>query len=411
MRLSDTAKWGVRGIRQRKFRSVLTILGIMIGTAAVIALVSQTQGIQYSIIGQISKLGPSTISVRPASSSTVLTDSDVQRISQMPGVEYVIPVVTSSVKVYGSGSARSFSLVGIEPSQLSLLVTDFEIEEGIMYQSLSYSDVVVGYNVRHPQDLSAPFLSVGQSVTAEFRVNNPARKMLHVVGSLNPYGAAALVSLDDSVFMSLKGAQSMLGRSTYSALFVKAIDTESVDVVQENLKAVYGTNLNILTVRQLTQIVSSITGQLTVLLGAVAAISLFVAGLGIMNIMFVSVIERTREIGVLKAVGFKGRDVLSIFLSEAAMLGIIGGALGLLLGTGLSYVIPYAVSQGFSSSSAQAQGLGANSGFAQFSYSPMVSPEIVIFVFLFAVGVSLIAGFYPARRASKMDPVVALRHE
>jgi putative ABC transport system permease protein len=418
MRTSDAFRWGTRGIRQRKLRSALTILGIMIGTAAVIALVSQTEGISSSITGQFNKLGPNTISIRPASAIVVLTQSDVNRISQMPGVELVVPVIQSVVKVYGAQQTKMVTLVGIDPAYFDALMSGYEMNEGRLYQGFSYSDLVVGSNVYQPQDMTSPFVNVGQTVTVEFGGITTSRKVLDVVGSLKPYGTTALVSVDDSAFMSIKGVSSMLGKTSYSALFVKTVDPDTVDAVVDTLKATYGTNLNILTVKQITQVVTSITGMLTVLLGAIAGISLFVAGLGIMNIMFVSVVERTKEIGVLKALGFKGRDVLSIFLSEAAMLGVIGGILGLLLGTGVSFLIPIILGAGFSSSptadmaaTSSSSGFGGPSSASSFSYVPIIRPEIAVLVFLFALTVSLVAGFYPARRASKMDPVVALRHE
>jgi putative ABC transport system permease protein len=420
MKFSDSIRWGVRGIRQRKLRAALTILGILVGTAAVIALVSQTQGISVSIVGQIGKLGPNSIIIRPASATVILTQKEIGIIQQMPGVAYVIPVVMGTVKIYGAGSTRTFSLVGVDSAQFDLLVSGATISEGRKYQSTSYSEILVGHNVKLPQDLNAPLLSVGQSVTVESVGPNPTRKVVQVVGSLDTYGLSLFVSVDDGVFMSLSGASSYLGRTSYNALFVETVDAGSVDYVVNNLKAIYGTNLSAITVNQISQIVSTITGFLTILLGAIAGISLLVAGLGIMNIMFVSVIERTREIGVLKALGFKGRDILSMFLSEAAVLGIIGGTLGILSGTAISYVIPLFISGvGSDFGGQEAMDLGGGQGGAgfgsaaagSFSYSPVISPEVVLVVFLFALTVSLLAGLYPARRASKMDPVTALRHE
>ncbi|MEN3053016.1 MAG: ABC transporter permease [Candidatus Methanosuratincola petrocarbonis] len=405
MKSSDILRWGLRGIKQRKLRAALTILGIMVGTAAVIALVSQTEGIQSSIIDQVNKLGPNTISIRPASGAVVLTQTDVNKILQIPGVEYVVPVVTAPVRVYGGGTSRLFTLVGVDSAEFEILISDVKYAEGRLYQSLSYSEVTVGSSVRQPQDLTYPMVAVGQSATVEIGLVNPVRKTIQVVGVLEPYGTSALVSVDDSLFMSLKGAMALTGRSSYNALFVKTVDVDSVDYVVENLKAIYGTRLNILTVKQITQIVSTITGQLTVLLGAIAAISLFVAGLGIMNIMFVSVIERTREIGVLKALGFTNSDVLLIFLSEATVMGVIGGVLGILVGSGISYVIPIILSAGISRTA------GSFGSAQSFSYTPIIRPDIAALVLLFAIAVALLAGFYPARRASKMDPVVALRHD
>ncbi len=400
MKFTDIIKWGIRSLRERKLRAILTILGIVVGTTAIIALVSQTEGIQFSIIEQMSKLGPNTILLRPASASIILTDKDVNRILQIPNVELVIPTITSNVRIYGAQSSRIVQIVGIDPSKFGILISGYELKEGRLYQSLSYSEIIIGSNVYQPQDFTSPFLNIGQTTTIESR---STRMIVNIVGILEPYGMTALVSVDDSIFMSLKAVANFLGRTSYSALFVKTINPDFVDEVVDNIRAIYGNNVNIITVKQITQIVSSITGMLTILLGSIAAISLFVAGLGIMNIMFVSVIERTKEIGVLKALGFKDRNILAIFLSEAGIVGIIGGIIGIIIGSILSYIMPYImpflIGRSFSAQ------------ISSFSYTPIIRPETIILVFLFAIVVSLLAGLYPARRASKMDPVVALRHE
>jgi putative ABC transport system permease protein len=411
MKASDTLGWGIRGIKQRKLRAVLTILGIMIGVASVVALVSQTQGIQYSIIDQVNKLGPTSININTRSTSVILTQSDVDRISQMPGVDYVIPLVTSTIKVYGTGPAKTFTLIGVDPAQWELLIEDTSFEEGRMFQAMSYSEAVIGYGVHSPQDMSVTYLNVGQSVTAEVGLVNPVRKQLQIVGALDAYGATSAVSVDDTVFMPLRGAMSILGTTSYTQLIVKATDVDAVDSVVDTIRASYGRQLSIITVKQITQIVSTITDQLTLLLGAIAAISLLVAGLGIMNIMFVSVIERTREIGVLKALGFKGKNVLRIFLSEAAIMGVIGGILGVAAGTAMAYLIPIALSRVLNSNASSSFGMSGGSfgTSGMFSYTPIIGPEIICLVMAFALGVSILAGYYPARRASKMDPVVALR--
>jgi len=411
MKASDTLGWGIRGIKQRKLRAVLTILGIMIGVASVVALVSQTQGIQYSIIDQVNKLGPTSININTRSTSVILTQSDVDRISQMPGVDYVIPLVTSTIKVYGTGPAKTFTLIGVDPAQWDLLIEDTSFEEGHLFQAMSYSEAVIGYGVHYPQDLSVTYLNVGQSVSAEVGLVNPVRKQLQIIGALDVYGATSAVSVDDTVFMPLKGAMSILGTTSYTQLIVKATDVDSVDSVVDTIRASYGRQLSIITVKQITQIVSTITDQLTLLLGAIAAISLLVAGLGIMNIMFVSVIERTREIGVLKALGFKGKNVMRIFLSEAAIMGVIGGVLGVAAGTAMSYLIPIALSRVLNSNANSSFGMSGGSfgTSGSFSYTPIIGPEIIVLVMAFALGVSILAGYYPARRASKMDPVVSLR--
>jgi len=254
---------------------------------------------------------------------------------------------------------------------------------------------------------------VGQSVSLEYGSAGVSREV-QVVGALEPYGFS-MISVDDSIFMTTGGLSALTGRSSYSAIYIKTTGAGAEDTVTAYLKAYYGTTVSTLSVSQITQIVSTITGLLTVFLGAIAAISLFVAGVGIANIMFVSVVERTKEIGVLKALGFKGRHILSLFLSEAALLGIIGGILGILSGVAISYIVPYLFSGSIGSSSFTGLQPGGSAATRQiagsFSYSPVFSPEIIALVFLFAVGLSVMAGFYPARRASKMNPVDALRHE
>jgi len=413
MRASDTIRWGTKGLKQRKLRAALTVLGIMIGTAAIIALTSQTQGIQVSIIGEIDKLGSNSITVRPASTSVIFTQADVDTISQIPGVSEVMPMMQSAVRVYGSGGVRSFTVIGLSPEEFDKLVPDAVYSEGRIYTEDSYSEVLVGANVENLQDMTTPFLVVGQSVSLEYGSAGVSREV-QVVGALEPYGFS-MISVDDSIFMTTGGLSALTGRSSYSAIYIKTTGAGAEDTVTAYLKAYYGTTVSTLSVSQITQIVSTITGLLTVFLGAIAAISLFVAGVGIANIMFVSVVERTKEIGVLKALGFKGRHILSLFLSEAALLGIIGGILGILSGVAISYIVTYLFSGSIGSSSftgLQPGGSAATKQIASsFSDSPVFSPEIIALVFLFAVGLSVMAGFYPARRASKMNPVDALRHE
>jgi putative ABC transport system permease protein len=421
MRASDTIRWGVRGIKQRKLRAFLTILGIMIGTAAIIALTSQTAGVEESIVAQINTLGSNTITVRASSSNVILTQSDVNKIALIPGVSYAVPEIISSVKIYGVGGTRTVTLIGVDQDQFDNIVSGATFSSGGMYQPESYSEIIIGQNIQYPEDLNTAFLTPGQSVTIEYGSGiNAVRTEVQIVGALDPYGSSLFASVDDSAYMSLSGAMTILQKKSYNIIYVKTTSVDNVDSVVNYLKALYGNTLNIQTTQQITSTVSSIIGTLSLLLGAIAGISLFVAGVGIMNIMFVSVMERTKEIGVLKALGFKKNNILSIFLSEAAILGIVGGISGILLGIGLSYLVPILLSGGLSSSA----GTGGSSfgppggvsssgmsGFSNFSYSPVFSPETVILVFLFSVIISVLAGFYPARRASRMDPVVALRHD
>ena len=161
-----------------------------------------------------------------------------------------------------------------------------------------------------------------------------------VVGLLDKYSATPFVPADSSVFLPLDAAMRLLNRHSFSLLLVKVTDVNQVNTISGLLSTIYGNSASITTVQQITQTVSSVIRQFSILLGSIAAISLTVAGLGITNILLVSVFERTREIGILKAIGFKDRDVLSLFLSEAAIVGIAGGIIGIVAGWGISNLLP-----------------------------------------------------------------------
>ncbi|MEM2074381.1 MAG: FtsX-like permease family protein, partial [Nitrososphaeria archaeon] len=253
---------------------------------------------------------------------------------------------------------------------------------------------------------------VGQPIILEQQLGSSTRRItLQVAGVLEKYGASAFLSIDNSIFIPIEYAMNILNRRSYSYIIVKAANVESVNTVSDYLTTIYGRGINILNVQQITQAVSTIMGFFSILLGSVAAISLSVAGLGIMNIMLVSVYERTKEIGLLKAIGFKDRNILIIFLSEALIIGLIGGILGLVAGAAASQVVPTLISTYFNTSSVSSNNPMAAQGIASFTYTPIITLDLVGVALLTAISVSVFSGLYPAWRASKMEPIKALRYE
>lgn len=401
MRIEDLIRWSWKGVKERKLRTSLTILGIVVGAAAIVALVSQTAGLQASISAQLAKLGPTTIFVLP-SSNTKLTLADVANMKRTPGVADVIPAFTAGVEVYGTGWSSRLNVLGVDPNQMESILGEIKVESGRLMSAASSPEAVLGYSLYHPTAQERPLANVGEAISVEFKVEGKTvRKVFYVVGTLEEYGTSPFLRVDRLVFISLESAKRTFNRDYFDVIFIKAGLPEDVDRVVDYLRVLYGTNVEIITVKQVTNIASGITSTIGFFFGTIAAISLFVAGLGIMNIMFVSVMERTREIGVLKAIGFKDRDVMMLFLWEAMLVGIIGGVVGILAGMGSSFILPSLVSRPI-------PGIG---GAFQIQYAPVFSPDLIAYVLIFSVVVSVLAGFLPARRAAKLNPVVALRHE
>jgi ABC-type antimicrobial peptide transport system permease subunit len=224
--------------------------------------------------------------------------------------------------------------------------------------------------------------------------------------------------------MSLPAAQLLLHTDSFNVIMVKAKNESSVTPLSNLISQVYGNNARILNVQQIAATASSIIGAITTLFAIVAGISLMVAAIGIMNVMLMAVMERTREIGIMKSVGFKSRDILSIFIVQAMLIGLVGGIIGIVVGAGVSYALAGAAS-GSHSSTASSGGAGSASfsgggGFGggggtsgppsgSFSFTPLITPTAIVEALFAAVAVSVIAGIYPAWRASRMQPIDALR--
>ena len=418
MRIQDTLWLGFKNLRGRKLRAALTILGVVIGVASIIALVSQTSGIQASVVNSLQSLGPTTLIVTP--SRTTFTQVDVAKIASVPGVENVIPMVSAQMELTQGGETRAVTLIGVDSEGLRVFLGEIKMIEGSVYPPSSVPLALVGYDIAFPvSQAGAQSVSIGQPMILAQQLGQVSKRVnVQVIGVLDRYGSSILIQPDNSLFIPMESAMKILNRKSYSLLLVKAVSIDEVNNVQELLTNIYGNSVQILTTKQITQIVSTITGLLGTLLGTIAAISLTVAGVGIINIMLVSVFERTREIGVLKSIGFKDSDIMKLFLSESAIIGVTGGVIGLLAGYGVSMTIPLLLQTVFSSSaqgsSTGSMGFGGGASFGggmALSYTPVVTLDIAAISLLVAVSVSILAGLYPAWRASKMDPIKALRYE
>ncbi len=399
------------GVRTHKLRSSLTILGIVIGVAAVIALMSIGRGVQTQILSQIESMGSDVITVFPGSvtergiagaggSAATLTMEDAEAISeQVPYVAAVAPYSTASQQLIVGGENMNAQVIGVTPEYQD--ANNLDTSAGVFISQYDYDNgtkiAILGANVA--DTLFSGVDPIGQ----QLRMGN---HIIHVTGVLESKGRTMFGSTDDAVLIPLTTLQQTIsqprtatGEHVVGSIAVIVSDGAQMDTVitettsllraRHELATGDDDDFNVFSMEELLSAVTEVSGTMTLFLGAIAAISLLVGGIGVMNIMLVSVVERTREIGIRKALGARERDIWSQFLTESALLSFAGGLIGVAVGWGASKLISSSVEQ----------------------ITTVVSADIVILALAVSVGIGLLFGFLPARRASRLNPIEALRYE
>jgi putative ABC transport system permease protein len=401
-------KEALESLTSNKLRTGLTMLGIIIGVAAVVSMTAIGQGASSSITSSIESIGTNLIYVSRAfdnSNPQALTLADAEAILESggaPSVSAVAPAVSTSRTVVYGGEYTSTTIMGVTPDYGT--VRNTSVSTGRFITQGDYDDhatvAVLGSDV--VEELFGSDIDViGQKI----RLDN---MLYEVVGILDSAGGTAIGSADSQVIVPLSTALSRLVARSNAAdevdqISISAVDAESIDSAISEITSILRSrhgissedddDFSIFSQESMTEAAESITGVLTIFLGGIAAISLLVGGIGIMNIMLVSVIERTKEIGLRKAVGAKNADILMQFLVESLIIGLLGGILGVFLAWGLTELIKNIAAA------------------TSYSLTPVITAGSVIIAVLFSVGVGVVFGIYPANRASKLEPVEALRTE
>ncbi|MBZ4687199.1 MAG: hypothetical protein JG764_832 [Clostridiales bacterium] len=389
MNLLQAMRLALGAIWSNKLRSFLTMLGVIIGVFAVVALVSLGQGATSRVTEQVQGMGSNliTLYIRGRGPLSSLTYDEAMDLAARSGVRAVAPVVNGQVTVkYGNQSA-STTLEGTTPDYPS--VRSYNIEWGRFLAPVDIQNrqkvAVLGADV--VETLFAGTNPLGR----EIRIDGTA---FTVVGVLEKKGTSMGGSNDDKVIIPVSTAQRLLRDAGVRTVYIQAESPEAVNQVVAGLEAVMQRRFRdedayrVFNQAEILDTVSQVTGTLTLMLGGIAGISLLVGGIGIMNIMLVSVTERTREIGITKALGAKKRDILWQFLVESAVISSLGGLVGLLLGYGLVRTI------------SKFTGLTA-----------VFSPQVVAVAVLFSLFVGVFFGIYPANKAANLNPIEALRAE
>jgi len=435
MKTIDIFGYSFSAIKLRKLRAALTTLGVIIGITAIVALLSITQGLQATITNQLQQ-GLSTNSlIVTAGSSSILGGaggggasegfggggaassnsgfklyvnytSEIDALS--PDIETSFAVISRSGYIQTDNLNRTVTIYGVDFNQYSQAYsTTFIAASGTIPTNPDENDTVVGTRVNQPGQNGTIFFNAGDDINILWTnattlppVNETyTAQVSAVLQKIGGFGIGG--PSDTGVYIPINKAESFFGTDECNMIIVKlkSSDNATITNVSKAITDHFDNQVSVVSSTAVLSLLTSVFSTIQLFLGGIAAISLLVAGIGIMNIMIVSLIERTREIGILKALGMKSRTVLTIFLGESVIIGLIGAIVGIILGWILANV------------TARVLGSGVFGGGGGFSITPLLTPEVLLGALAFGVGVSVIFALYPAWRASKLKPVEALRYE
>lgn len=388
MNLTQGFKMAMKSLNSNKLRSFLTMLGIIIGVSAVIALVSLGQGATNQVTEQVQSLGSNLLTINISGRGTIkgISLDEAMALGDKLGVKAVAPVVSSQVKAKNGSKNVDVSLEGTTAEYQT--VREYKLQEGrfILPIDVQYGQKVAVIGAQTAKDLFGNISPVGQTIS----INGTKFK---VVGLLAVKGSSMSGSNDEKILIPFVTAGRLLASKNVRTIYIQAKSSEEIDTaieqIESTLKKKFRNDTDsykVFNQADMLSAVNSITGTLTIALAGIAGISLLVGGIGIMNIMLVSVTERTREIGIRKAIGAKKRDILFQFLIESMVLSGLGGALGILIGGGGAMLLANAI-----------------------GISVTLSTAVVLVAFGFSVCVGIFFGIVPANKAAKLKPIDALR--
>jgi putative ABC transport system permease protein len=389
----------IKNIQRRKLRSWLTVIGIIVGVLAIVSLISLSQGLQESITKEFDKLGARKITISSVymawggSSESGFSNKDVDEIKKIFDIEFVMPSISGSARINHNNENISVSLLGYDITNIETFFNQENIRllKGNFFTNSKIKQIVIGYDYyNNYENLFKKRLDVGDRI----KIGN---QQYSIVGVLDDTGDP---TINRKMYLSIENIREIIGvnTDTIDNIFVIVKENRDVEIVGERIEERLERlrkkeDFVVTTPAKTAEQQKEILNIVSIVVIGIAAISLLVGGVGIMNSMYTSVVERRKEIGILKAIGAKRTDILNIFLLEAGIIGLIGGILGTLGGLGLAIAVSVIASY-FD---------------IQFAYSTNIL--IIFFGLGFSFVVGVISGFLPAHRASKQEPIAALREE
>jgi putative ABC transport system permease protein len=416
MNIKETFIFSFESLRDRKLRTILTILMVMSGSALLVAVSGIGASFTDSFNKQFSNLAPNILFIsssqqaqggggagigggNPTPPKITLNSAIVNRIHSLPLVTDVISTYRGSVTLQSQSESKTDAILSMDPQKLTMVAPTLEFTDGSTVQPNNPAAMIVAKDVASPPGDANPFLVLGQSVKATYSfvdadtgIQKEQSKNFIITGIMKETGNP---TIDNGVVVNLQAGNSLLQKSgKFDSLFVIAQSTDAVDTVEQEIRGLYGNNIGINTVKAILKTIQQFTAGINAFLSSIAIVSLIVGAVGIITTLYTAVVERTREIGTLKAIGAQNRNILALFLVEALLIGIFGATLGLLSGIGFGYALSAGIRPG-------------NGPYTP----PIFLASDMARVWIISVGLSIIAGLFPALKASRLLPIAALRSQ
>jgi putative ABC transport system permease protein len=404
MLLTDVLRLSVKTFTDKRFRAALTILGISIGPLALVMIYGVTSGYSDYVVKQLKGLGQNLVVVMPNHQYT-LTENDLRTLTSIPGVVDSTPYYSTQGKIRVPGGEMGVLIYAVRYDFIFKVIPSLKLAEGSIPAENDIVKCIIGHDIAYDQYGNRQY-HIGDAITITvYNVESSGRIVTHrvtflIAGILSKYGGAAFLNPDQAIFVSTEAGEKILGLKKWSGVLLYVEDTSLINSVTQRIKDLYGDAVSVTSFYAIAQIASSITGAVNFMTFAASLAAFAVAVAGVAATMITSVIERTREIGVLKALGFTDGQVLTLILSEGIIMSLIGAAIGISLGA----IGAYALAE---------RGLVIHAGATSMVVKapPNLTPLLIGATLVLTILVGIAGSIFPAYRAAKIPPAVALRYE
>jgi putative ABC transport system permease protein len=398
-------------LRERRLRAGLTTLMVVMGASLIVALNGTGNGFANFVNNQFSSLGANVLIVSPRGENIDIDTALANQIRKIEGVSDVILYIQQISTIVTQGEAQTSIIIGAEQTKLPLLFPTMSFESGTFVSDTDSVGIILGNEVAKSSDSTQTLTPLGQTVNIKYQMYEGQKivtiQRSFVVRGVLKYIGSGIVPADQIVFISTSAAKNLFKRGVnYDGLYVVTENPDLNKAVLNKIRDRYGNDIIVFSPQLISDMIQQVTSSIYLFINVVAMVSLLVASVGIITTLQTSVMERIKEIGLLKALGFNRTVILGLFLCEAMIIGMLGGSIGIFLGMGLSHAVSILLGQTFRIDT-------MFGGKSQFSLQlvPTFNPIFLFQTWILCIALSMFSGFYPSWRASRLDPVVALRNE